>query len=50
MSISSMLNARLFVPTLLWQLILRTCNKKKAAKMTFVQKKCVFHDDEIDGL
>jgi hypothetical protein len=32
-----------------WQLLLRTCNWKKAAEMMLVQKMCVFYVDEIDG-
>jgi len=38
----------LFVRTSFWQLLLRTCNKKNAAKTTFIQKICMYNVDKID--
>ncbi len=47
-SISSTLNVNFFVRMLFWQLLLCTCNQKKAAKTMFVRKILVFNVDEID--
>ncbi len=38
-----------FVRMLFWQLFLCTCNYRKAAETTFIQKMLVYNIDKIDG-
>ncbi len=40
---------KFFVTTSFWQLFLCTCNQRKAAETTFVQKTHAYNVDEIDG-
>jgi len=47
-SISSMFNSHLFVQTSFRQLFSSYVYVEKAAKTTFVQKRCAFNIDEID--